>query len=292
MNTLRNVGKDEVLTTEQALYIRQQAVEAARRTFQARKLFGSSVRKIDSTTQTYGYDTRTLGSGAAFDWHWPGKLSIDAINLARTTVGIPVLHKEFEINKLDLGASQSTGTPLNTSEAEAKAYQVAYLEDIMLLMGYTADGTNYDINGLYKAASNTKAGADWATATNIPATINGAVDALIADNISGPYNLTLATEQYTYSSAFIGTSAVTYRQWIEQELGGAVTWSPVLTAGTGLVTKADPTGMFEYVLAEDITTQTEITDMKSGGNLFGRVYLRGLPIVYDGTALCTLTALT
>jgi uncharacterized linocin/CFP29 family protein len=288
-----NVGRDEVLTTEQALYIRQKAVEAARRTFQGRKLFGNSVLKIDSSAQTYGYDTRTHGSAAAFDWHWPGKNSIDAINFARSQVPIPNIHKEFDINKLDLAASQmGNGSPLNVSQAESAAYLVAYFEDTVLLMGYTADGTNYDINGLYKAASNTKAGSDWATATNIPATINGAIQEMITDNITGPYNIILSPEQYTYTSAFIGTSAVTYRQWIEQEIKGTVSWSPVFTAGTGLMSKADPEGMFELVVAEDISTETERRSIEDGGGLFGRVYVRDLPVVYDGNALCTMTGLT
>lgn len=292
MNSLTYVGRDEVLTTEQGQYIRDRAVEAARRTFVGRTLFGSALRKIDSSAQTYGYDTLTHGSAAAFDYTYPGKQSIDAINLARTTVAIPNLHKEFHISKLDLASSRTSGTPLNTTQAESSAYLVAYAEDQLLINGWSQDGTTYEIKGLYQAAGNTKAGADWATATNIKTTVDGAIDALITDGIKGPYKMLLATEQYTYTSAFVGNTAITYRQWIEQEIGGPVMWSPVLTAGTGLMTKADPTGAFEYVLAEDITTVTETESVKDGEGLFGRVYVRGLPVVYDANALCTMTGLT
>src|SRR3989304_225910 len=98
MNTLRNVGRDEPLTTEQGQQIREAAVMAARREFVARKLFGTSIRKTDESTQTFGYDTLTEVSNAAIDAKWPGRNTIDIVNLARSTVNIPLLHKEFEIN--------------------------------------------------------------------------------------------------------------------------------------------------------------------------------------------------
>jgi uncharacterized linocin/CFP29 family protein len=293
MNSIRYVGTvDNALTTEQGQYISAQVKEAARRAFKGRQLFGSSIRKIDSGAQTYGYDTLTHGSAAAFDYTYPGKQSLDAVNLTRSTVAIPNIHKEFHISKLDLASSRMSGTPLNTTQAESSAYKVAYGEDSMLINGWSQDGTTYEINGLYRAAGNTKAGSDWATNTNIPATITGAIDAMIADNIDGPYNVTLATEQYGYALGLISNTAVSYLQWIQQAVGGSVQWSPVLTAGTGLMTKADPAGAFEYVVAEDITTVTETESVKDGEGLFGRVYLRALPVVYDSNAICTLTGLT
>lgn len=146
MNKLRYVGTDEPLTTEQGQFIKEQAVFAARRAFVARKLFGTAIRKIDAGAQTFGYDTLTEVSNASIDMSWPGRESSDIINLARSTVAIPVLHKEFEINKLDLASSNMAGTPLNTSNAESAGYKVALLEDTLLILGYAADGTNYDIN--------------------------------------------------------------------------------------------------------------------------------------------------
>ncbi|MDH5786986.1 MAG: family 1 encapsulin nanocompartment shell protein [Candidatus Bathyarchaeota archaeon] len=293
MNKLRYVGADEPLTTEQGLFIKQRAVFAARRAFVARKLFGTAIRKIDAGSQTFGYDTLTEVSNAALDFQWPGRESQDIVNLARETVGIPVLHKEFEINKLDLAASNQTGTPLNTSSAESSAYKVALLEDTLLILGYAADGTTYDIAGLYNTASvNTKAGATWATGTNIPLSINGAIALLLADNIMPPYNLTLHPDQYAETLVFVANTAVSYLQWITESMqGGSVYVTPSITAGTGMMTKANPDGMFEYVMAEDLTTETEILNKQQGNNLFGRVYLRGLPVVYDANAICTITGI-
>jgi uncharacterized linocin/CFP29 family protein len=292
MNTLRNVGVDEVLTTEQGQFINAQVVEAARRKFKGRLLFGGAIRKIDSGAQTYGYDTLTHGSAAAFDWTYPGKTSADAINLARTTVPIPNLHKEFYINKLDLLSSQMNGTPLNVNQASSAAYKVATLEDSLLLVGYAADGTNYDINGLYQAAGNSEATAlDYGTSANIITSINNAKALMIADNYDGPYNLTLHPDQYSQLFPLISNTAVSYMQWVSESIGGQILSSASITAGTGLLTTANPAGAFEYVVAEDLTTETEVQGVEKGNGLFGRVYVRGLPVVYDANAICKLTSI-
>jgi len=293
MNTLRYVGKDEPLTTEQGQYIKERAVFAARRAFVARKLFGTAIRKIDAGAQTFGYDTLTEVSNAALDFQWPGRESQDIVNLARSTVGIPVLHKEFEINKLDLASSNMTGTPINTSTAESSAYKVSLLEDGLLILGYSADGTNYDINGLYNAAGNSEATSlDWGTAANMITSINNTIALLLADNIMPPYNLTVHPDQYVQARVLIANTAVSYLQWITESLqGGSVYVTPSITAGTGMMTKANPDGMFEYVMAEDLTTETEILSKKQGENLFGRVYIRGLPVVYDSNAVCKMTTI-
>jgi uncharacterized linocin/CFP29 family protein len=221
-------------------------------------------------------------------------MSLDAINLGRTTVPIPNLHKEFHIDKLDLTSSQMSGTPLNVSQAESSAYKVAWAEDSLLINGWSQDGTTYEITGLYQTAGNSEgSNLDWGTATNIPTSINNAKALLRADNIYGPYNLVLHPDQSSQIDAFIGTTAVTYRQWIEQTAlqGGLVYETPAITTGTGMLVKAEPTGLFEYVIAEDLTTETMIEDIKEGSGLFGRVYVRGLPVVYDANAICKLTTI-
>jgi uncharacterized linocin/CFP29 family protein len=293
MNTLINVGRDEPLTTEQGAFIKQKAVFAARRAMTGRKLFGSAIRKIDSGAQTFSYDTLTEVSNATLDFAWPGKENQDLISLARTPRAIPNLHKEFEINKLDLASSRLTGEPLNTSAAESAAYKVALLEDAMLILGWSADGTTFEIPGLYNtAAVNTYGGATWGTATNIPLSINNAKSALMTDNIMAPYNLTLHPDQANEANVFIANTAVSYSQWITEALGGGNIYiTPAITAGTAMMTKANPDGMFEYVMAEDITTETQVLDIQKGNNLFGRCYVRGLPVVYDANSICTITGI-
>jgi len=239
----------------------------------------------------FGYDTLTEISNAMTEINWPGTENLDTISLGRTTVPIPTIHKEFEINKLDLAASRLSGTPLNTAVVESAAYKVATAEDDLLIKGWTRDGTNYVINGLYKAAGNTIASAgEWtADKSRIPTEVNGAIALMLADNILPPYNLTLNPTQYGETLTLIANTAMPYIEWIKSVIQGDVFCTPAMTAGTGLLTKANPAGMFEYVLAEDLTTATEI--VPRSGNLFGKVYIRGLPVVYDANAICTLTVI-
>lgn len=297
MNTLRNVGTDTSLITEQGLAVRQAAVSAAMRAFVGRKLFGNSVQKIDSGAQTFGYDTIARTAAASLEFGWPGRINLDIVNLTRSTVAIPNLHKEFEINKLDLASSRMTGTPLNTSNVSEAAYQVAYLEDSTLINGFAATTGTYDIKGLYqtgKASGNyDTTGYTWSTVTNIPTAIGANLALLLADNIQPPYNLTIHPTQWMQAFAFIGTTAVTYQMWLKEAMqGGNIYVTPAITAGSLMVTAANPEGKFEYVLAEDLTTQSEITGIKDGENLFGKVYLRGLPVVYDANAICATDDLT
>jgi len=102
MNTLRYVGADEPLTTEQGQYIKARAVFAARRAFVGRKLFGTAIRKIDSGSQTFGYDTLTEVSNAALDFTWPGRMALDIVNLARTTVGMVFLTCTMNLRSISL----------------------------------------------------------------------------------------------------------------------------------------------------------------------------------------------
>ena len=78
---------------------------------------------------------------------------------------------------------------------------------------------------------------------------------------------------------------------MNENIGGEIFVTPTITAGTGMMTKANPVGMFEYVVAEDLTVETEILSKKAGENLFGRVYVRGLPVVYDSNAICKMTTI-
>uniref|UniRef100_A0A6M3XTG4 Putative encapsulating protein for peroxidase n=1 Tax=viral metagenome TaxID=1070528 RepID=A0A6M3XTG4_9ZZZZ len=290
MNKFRDVGRDEPLTLEQGQFILDRVVFAARRELIGRRLL--PIRKIDAGTATFGYDTLTEAANAAIDIAWPGRETLDIVNLVRSTVAVPTIHKEFLINKLDLAASRQTGTPLNTTTAESAGYKVGLEEDALVILGYARDGVNYDINGLYNAAGNSDAVArDWGTATNIPISINTSVSKLMEDNIFPPYNLCLYPDQYNEAAVFVANTAVPYLTWIKERIGGEIYPTATIKAGTGMMTKANPIGMFEYVVAEDFNVETEVQSKRQGSGLFGRVYVRGLPIVYDANAICTMTAI-
>ena len=289
MKSLRQVGLDEVLTTEQGQQIREAAVHAARRQMVARKLLPIK-GPLGAGVQVFGYDNLTEVSDARIDLSWPGAESKDIINLARATVAIPNIHKETEINKLDLAASRMSGTPLNLSNVESVSYKVALLEDALIINGWSRDGTNYDINGLYQGAGlDESTSLDWGTKANIETSINNAIGLMLAQNIIPPYNLTLHPTQYGQTLALIASTSRSYRNWIREAIEGGVFMSAALAAGSGLLSKANTEGMFEYVLAEDLSVYEAV--IQKSGNLFVKVYVRGIPVIYDANALCKLSAI-
>jgi uncharacterized linocin/CFP29 family protein len=289
LKSLRQVGLDEVLTAEQGQQIREAAVFAARRQMIARKLLPIK-GPLGAGVQVFGYDALTEVSDARIDLSWPGGESRDIVNLTRSTVAIPNIHKETEINKLDLAASRMSGTPLNLSNVESVSYKVALLEDALIINGWSRDGTNYDINGLYQGAGlDESTSLDWGTKANIETSINNAVGLMLAQNITPPYNLTLHPTQYGQTLALIASTSRSYRNWIREAIEGGVFMSAALAAGNGLLSKANTEGMFEYVLAEDLSVYEAV--IQKSGNLFVKVYVRGIPVIYDANALCKLSAI-
>jgi hypothetical protein len=114
---------------------------------------------------------------------------------------------------------------------------------------------------------------------------------LAADHIYRPYNLLLNPTQEGYAMALIANTATPWMDWVQKRIGGQIFVSEGITAGTGLMMKANPVGMFEYVVAEDLAIETEIESVRSGKGLFGRAYVRGLPVVYQPNALATMTTI-
>ena len=289
MKPLRYVGRDEPLQVEQGLTLLPSAIKIARRDFIGRKLL--PIRYIDPATQTFGYDVLTEMSAARIDSKYPGRETLDIVNLSRTPVNIPTLHKEFEIPKADLDSSRITGLPLNTTYSDAATYQVGLLEDQMLMVGTTTQGVI--INGLYNGAGNSDStNYDWATPTDIITSINAAMALMAADHVYRPYNLLIPPEQDGYLAVLVNDGPSTYYDWVKKRIGGEIFVSEGMTTGTGLLSKANPVGLFEYIVPEDLTVKTEQENLRAGEGLFGKVYVRGLPVIYNSNALCKLTDLT
>ena len=289
MKQLRYVGRDEPLQVEQGLTLLPSAIKIARRDFIGRKLL--PIRYIDPATQTFGYDVLTEMSAARIDSKYPGRETLDIVNLSRTPVNIPTLHKEFEIPKADLDSSRITGLPLNTTYSDAATYQVGLLEDQMLMVGTTTQGVI--INGLYNGAGNSDAtNYDWATPTDIITSINAAMALMATDHVYRPYNLLIPPEQDGYLAVLVNDGPSTYYDWVKKRIGGDIFVSEGMTTGTGLLSKANPVGLFEYIVAEDLNVKTEQENLRAGEGLFGKVYVRGLPVIYNSNALCKLTDLT
>ena len=286
MKSLRFVGQDEVLTAEQGLYLSTSVVAIARRAFVGRKLL--SPEYIDPAAQTYAYDKLTEMSKARTDPKYPGKETLDVIGLDRTPVNIPCSHKEFVIPKADLDSSKMSGIPLTTKYSDAAAYQVGYEEDDMIINGKGV------IPGLYNGAGNTETGADWTTATNIPITLKAAIVKLVADSIYGPYNLVINPTQDIELDEFVSGTAVPWRERVLARISGQIFATDAITAGTGILMKA-PIGQditkFSHVIAQDLQVEGETESVRQGAGWFGRVFVRGLPVIKDSNAICSLTTI-
>jgi uncharacterized linocin/CFP29 family protein len=219
-------------------------------------------------------------AAARKDAKYPGKETLDSTNLSRASVHMNTFHKEFEIPKADLDQSRMTGTPLNTSYSDAATYQVGLLEDTDI---FTA---------LYNGAGNSDAGStNWDTATNIPTSINATIALLQADHIYKPYNLAINPTQEGSLQQLIANTAVPWSMWVKERIGGNIFVSEAITEGTGMMLKANPVGLYEYVCAEDLQVRTEQESLRAGEGLFGRAYVRGGVAIYNSNAICKMTTI-
>jgi len=292
MKPLRFTGRDEPLQAEQGAFVLPSMIDIARREFIGRKLFGTAIQFVPEGTQTYSFDVLTEVSNARIDPKYPGAENLDLTSADRTSLNIPTLHKESVIRKSDLDASRMNGAPLDTSVIDSMTYKVGLLEDTMLLIG-TALTNGYVVNGLYNeavATGNTDAtNYDWATPAQIITSINAAITLLKADHIFGPYDLTIGAEAAGYLSVLVNDGPATYGEWVQKRIGGQIYETEAMATGTALLSKANNVGAYKYVIAEDLRVKTELQSVREGEGLFAKVYVRGLPVIYDSNALCAIS---
>jgi uncharacterized linocin/CFP29 family protein len=222
----------------------------------------------------------------------------DAVGYTSTSLDIPIIHKEFEIDRRDLQSSRTTGQPLDMTNAERAAVKVANLEDELIIEGSGA------FDGLYDSAGNDySTSADFGTAGNAIKAVKGAMALLLADKIYPPYNLTLNEEQYSEIVAPRATTSDVSELDIVRKMlnGGAgdgtpgsvgmgmgnIYVTPTITAGTALISATPSTEYADLVVAQDVKVETEI--LEKSQNLFGRVFEALVPRVKQDVAFCKLS---
>lgn len=229
----------------------------------------------------------------------------DMIGLTNDSLPIPVLHKEWEIDRRDLASSNRTGTPLDTLGPVTAAAKVAELEDTLIIQGWAPDGTNYDFTGLYQGAGNDYSTTkDFGTAGNAIVAVKGAVSMMLADKIKPPYNLTLNQEQY---AEILGPRATTSDKTeldIVRDIirggdgagnatpmgpaaGGNIFVTDVMTAGTGLLSALPNPRYADLAIGLDTTTEYEF--LPKSRNSFGRVFECMIPRIREANAFCKLS---
>ena len=222
----------------------------------------------------------------------------DSIGYTDTSLNIPIIHKEFEIDRRDLASSRRTGQPLDTANAEAASARVADSEDELIIKG------SGDFDGLYNGAGNDyNTSKDFGTPGNAIVAVKGAMALLIADKIYPPYNLTLNEAQYM---EILGPRAATsdvseldiVRQMIQGGAGdgtngaigtgtGNVFVTPTMAAGDGMLSALPNAQYADLVIAQDFTLETEI--LAKSKNLFGRVFEAIVPRIRHSNSICKLS---
>lgn len=296
MIPIRGFRTDAPVTEEQFRQVDEQVVILARRAMKGRMLL-NIFGPLGFGVQRLAYDELTESSDAILTFAMTE--DEDMVNLIRRNADIPILHKAFRLARRDLESSRRFGTPLDTAAAGSAGYRVGRLEDDLIINGYTRDGTNYDINGLYRAAGNdysTASGFD--TIANVQSAFAGAADLLQSDFIDPPYNAVLHPTQYNEAlreqSAGAGISALQYvRENIldpdGQGRNSRIIVSTAQTAGTGMVLATPGANFFDLVVAQDVTT--EMVVLEKTGDVFGRVFEAVVPRVRDSNAIARMSVI-
>jgi uncharacterized linocin/CFP29 family protein len=242
--------------------------------------------------EAIAHDVLTEVADAQIDVAWKVDASEDIVDLSRTTLPVVVVKKGFRVNRRSLAASRTYGTPLDTANAKSAAYKVAKKEDELILDGYAADGSTYDIKGLYQKAGNSDTGSSFGTSGQGIDSLNAAMALLLADNIYPPYHMVLNPTQYMEMHNELSSTAVLEIDVLRRMLGGGEVFvTPAQTAGTGMVLAAGDRGYFDLAVGVDITTEVEVLPLNKGRDLYGIVYECVVPRVWETNAICKMTAI-
>jgi len=285
--------KGPAIPTEWIERIRADVIKSARYQNICRQVTGVRVIGNSLGIQTWIYDKVSEVSDAELSWALT-EIGEDVIGRSRASINIPVIHKEFKVNARDLEVARNNGFPIDTHTAESAAYKVTHLENQIVMSGYSADGTTYEVNGLYKSAGNTYSGAaDFATAGKAMSAVSGAIELMMEDLMMPPYNLVLNPAQYVQLSASILGSGAGADEMpkVEKMLGGGrIIVTPYQDAGTGMLLTAPGNGNHhELLIAKDMSVKTLLEPKTE--DLWGRVFEAVVPIVYDANSICKLTTI-
>jgi len=140
-------------------------------------------------------------TGAQIDMHGLTEGEKDRLEFSLENVPVPITHKEFSINIRALAASRNGGMPLDTTQAAVSTRRVSDGLENMLFNGSTIKAGGGSIYGYTTFPSRNigNLAAAWSTATGaqILADFLAIIDALVADNMFGPYMVYVPVTYYT-----------------------------------------------------------------------------------------------
>lgn len=126
----------------------------------------------------------------------------DLPDFSLTSMPIPMIHKEFQIDRRTLTASRNSGQPLDTTAAEIGMRKVAELVETLIFTGLsiaTNLGTIYGLtNHPNRNTGNIAVAWNTATGAQIIADVLTMLAAANADNMYGPYMLFVPNAAYIH----------------------------------------------------------------------------------------------
>ena len=197
-----------ILTQEQYQAIRAKAIGVAEAQLQGRKII--SPLPVDEGVQEYGYDKMTdMTAAEIIGKYAPG--SRDKFDMTRKTKNVPILHKGFQVSRVDMKSSQRAGQPIKTVGLGRATRKVAELEDSIIFKG---DAT-YSIDGVDTVAGNTATGGlNWGSGTPTDA-VNPYTDIL---------NASAALDDDGFEAKFLALNPVNYAEAAKKITGSDGTW--------------------------------------------------------------------
>jgi len=211
-----------------------------------------------------------------------------------TTVNVPYISKAWYLSRRQVMALGG-GTPFEESIVRSAGYRLVLKEDALILQGWQADGTNYNINGFYQGAGNSEATSDDFDTQGKALTEHGAVVKLmLADNVPPPYNVILNPVEFgALAASFYSTAAVLELDVYKRMIGGQLFISSAITAGTGLVLAQPTTGWFDIMVGTNVQQMVEEQSLADGdkGAALGVIFECLAPRIYQSNALCKMTTI-
>jgi uncharacterized linocin/CFP29 family protein len=293
--SMSRVGADTAQLLDSDLqYIETQVTEAVHQKLIARNLF-APVRLPDIGIKEWtSYDLSDM-SQARIDMDGLNK-SFDRTKKTAKTVFVPMIHKEYKLLFRDIAASRRSGMPIDVTEPQNAAVQVAEEEDKLLLTGEYTGWRALGIEGLATATGRNTEASDgaWSTATNIIKDVSDAIAELEADGHNGPYDMVVRSTLSADLRLLIANTGITAR---EKLLGPGfireIFVSDNLYASNGATTSAlvvEPGPMNFVVGIEQEVSVNNFIDEDM--NTKGKVWEILTPKIRRPTSICEITGIS
>lgn len=169
----------------------------------------------------------------------------DRVTFALTSMPIPIVHKDFNINIRALMASRNRGETLDTTQVRVATRKVSEQNELMLFDGASITVSGTSILGLTTATQRNTGSlsSDWADTVNttgeeIVGDVLAMIAANVADNMFGPYVMYVPTDYGNrLSDDYKAASDRTIRERILAipEIEGIRTTARLAGAGAGEV---------------------------------------------------------